>query len=370
LASHVDLANPVSLSCSPSAFAGHRAVIIRLFVWFVWWRRAMTALLGRRRTIYVGDRIDEYRSLWSAAATALDADFTSLTTDVWEVRSGERMTRISNDLVQFDDPVVLDLAGDKSFCYELADSLGVPIPESRTFGRAELSRALRQLPLDRGPYVVKPAKGTGSGVGVSVGIRSRFALAGALALASVHSRQIIVERLIAAETVRLLFLDGVMIHAVRRTGVRVQGDGAATIGELLARFEPQPVAADRFVQETLSQQGRSLDDVLPAGVAMVVRWLPADIASSRERRTIYDEDVTHLVGSALVAEVAPLLAALGTRFAGVDLLTNDPSGALADSGGVFLEINTTPGMHHHCSPGTSCTAAETVLATLLDRVPA
>ncbi len=324
-------------------------------------------MLGRRTTIYVGDRIDEYRRLWGAAASAIDAEFTPLAPDVWEVRSGERTTRISNDLVQFDDPVVLDLAGDKSFCYEVADSLGIPIPEPHTFGRAELSGVLRRLPLDRGPYVVKPAKGTGSGVGVSVGIRSRFALAGALALASVHSRRIIVERLIAAETVRLLFLDGVMIHAVRRTGVRVQGDGVATIGELLGRFEPEPIAVDSFVRETLAQQGRSLDEVLPAAAAMVVRWLPADIASSRERRTIYDEDVTHLVGPALVAEVAPLLAALGSRFAGIDLLTNDPSQALADSGGVFLEVNTTPGLHHHCSPGRACPVADTVLARLLDR---
>jgi len=342
-------------------------VIIRLFVWLVWWRRAASALFGRRKTIYVGDRIDEYRGIWSSAAQAIGADFVPLAHDIWEVRSGERRTRIANDLVQFDDPVILDLAGDKSFCYELARGLGVPTPEPQTFARAELGRVLRQLSLDGGPYVVKPAKGTGSGVGVSVGVRSRFDLASALALASTHSRRVIVERLVAAETVRLLFLDGAMIHAVRRTGVRVEGDGSATIAELLGRSEPRPVAVDRFVRETLAQQGRSLDDVLPAGATTVVRWLPADIDSSRERRTIYDEDVTHLIAPALVGEVAPLMAALGSRFAGVDLLTNDPSRTLAESGGVFLEINTTPGMHHHCPIGEPCTVAETVLGRLLGR---
>jgi cyanophycin synthetase len=342
-------------------------VILRLFVGLVWWRRAASALFGRRKTIYVGDRIDEYRGLWSSAAAAIGADFTDLAHDIWEVRSGERRTRISNDLVQFDDPVILDLAGDKSFCYEMARGLGVPTPDPQTFGRGELGRVLRQLPLDRGPYVVKPAKGTGSGVGVSVGVRSRFDLASALALASTHSRRVIVERLVAAETVRLLFLDGAMIHAVRRTGVRVEGDGSATIAELLGRSEPQPIAVDRFVRETLAQQSRTLDDVLPAGGTTVVRWLPADIDSSRERRTIYDEVVTHLVAPALVREVAPLMAALGSRFAGVDLLTNDPSRTLAESGGVFLEINTTPGMHHHCAIGERCTVAETVLGRLLGR---
>jgi D-alanine-D-alanine ligase-like ATP-grasp enzyme len=100
---------------------------------------------------------------------------------------------------------------------------------------------------------------------------------------------------------------------------------------------------------------------------MVVRWLPADIGSSRERRTIYDEDVTHLIAPTLVSEVAPLMATLGSRFAGVDLLTNDPSRTLAESGGVFLEINTTPGMHHHCAIEERCTVAETVLGRLLGR---
>ena len=69
-------------------------------------------------------------------------------------------------------------------------------------------------------------------------------------------------------------------------------------------------------------------------------------------------------------EVASLLVALGSQFAGVDLLTNDPTRTLAESGGVFLEINTTPGLHHHCTPsadGVACDVAVTVLRRLLDR---
>lgn len=332
------------------------------------WRRAVGSAFGRRKTIYVGGRVAEYRALWSTAARAIGADFTSLSPDVWEVRSGDRRTRISNDLVQFDDPVVLDLAGDKSFCYNVASDLGVPTPEPRTFSRDELDRMWRRMPLDGRPYVVKPATGTGSGVGVSVDVRSRFGLANALALASVYSRRVIVERLVAAETVRLLFLDGVMIHAVRRRGVRVVGDGTSTIAGLLGRLEPRPVPIDRFVRETIAQQGRSLDDVVPAGTVLVARWLAADIRSSQELRTIYDEDVSHLVAPALVDEVAPVLAAVGSRFAGIDLLTNDLTRSLAESGGVFLEVNTTPGLHHHCSPSepsASCVVAEIVLRRLL-----
>jgi D-alanine-D-alanine ligase-like ATP-grasp enzyme len=345
-------------------------MILRILTILVFWRRVMRRLSRRPRTIYVGDRVAEYRDLWSAAARAIGADFDMRAPAVWEVRSGPRRTRISNDLVQFDDPVVLDLAGDKSFCYGLACGLGVPIPEPRTFGRDELAGVIRRFPLDRGPYVVKPAKGTGSGVGVSVGVRSRLELANAVALAAVHSERVIIERLVAAETVRLLFLDGRMIHAVRRRGVRVETDGITSIEQLLARLIPRPVPVDALVRETLRQQARSVDDVPPAGESLVIRWLPAEISSSRELRTIYDEEVTELVSPVLVQEVTPLLDALGSGFAGVDLLTNDPTRTLAESGGVFLEINTTPGLHHHCAPspdGVACDVAVAVLGRLLDR---
>jgi D-alanine-D-alanine ligase-like ATP-grasp enzyme len=345
-------------------------MILRLLTILIFWRRVIRRVLHRPRTIYVGDRVVEYRDLWWAAARAIEADFDELAPAVWEVRSGTLRTRISNDLVEFDDPVVLDLAGDKSFCYELARGLGVPTPRPLTFAKEELARAIERFPLDRGPYVVKPAKGTGSGVGVSVGVRSRFELANAVALASVHSKRIIIERLVAAETVRLLFLDGRMIHAVRRRGVRVEPDGITSVEQLLARHTPRPVPIDALVRETLRQQGRSLADVPPPGESLVVRWLPAEIESSRELRTVYDEEVTNLVSPVLVDEVASLLAALGSRFAGVDLLTNDPSRSLAESGGVFLEINTTPGLHHHCNPspdGVACHVAVTVLRRLLDR---
>jgi cyanophycin synthetase len=346
----------------------HRLFGPRFFSLLILWRRVVSALVSRRRTVYVGDRVDEYRSLWSAAAGTIGAEFTSLTPDVWEVRSGSSRTRISNDLVELDDPVVLDIAGDKSFCYGLADGLGVPTPGPQTFRRGELGDVLRTFRLDGQPYVVKPAKGTGSGVGVTVGVRSRLDLANGLALAAVHSGRVIVERLVAAETVRLLFLDGVMIHAVRRRGVRVVGDGSTTIEGLVGRLGQPPVAVDAVVTETIRQAGRSLADVPPAGEGVVVRWLPAGNVAGRELRTIYDEDVTGLVSPGLVAEIAPLMAAVGSRFAGIDLLTNDPTRTLAETGGVFLEVNTTPGLHHHCAPsrnGESCVVAERVLRSLL-----
>jgi cyanophycin synthetase len=344
-------------------------MVLRLFVGLARVRQVLRGVLGRRRQIYVADRVVEYRRLWTAAALAIGAILTPLAADAWEIRAGEHRTVIANDLVEFDDPVLLELAGDKTYCYAVAAGLGIPTASPQTFERAELDRVILRHPLRDGPFVVKPAKGTGSGVGVTVGVRTRLQLANAVALAAVHSRRVIIERLVAAETIRLLFLDGEMIHAVRRRGVRVVGDGSSTIASLIAagRTDGTAGAIDSVVQETIRQQHLTLDDVPQVGDSVVVRWLPAAVSETRELRTIYDDDVTALVGAALVADASRLMTAIGSRFAAVDILTNDPTRSLAESGGVFLEINTTPGLHHHCpSAGDEpCAIAIQVLRRLL-----
>ncbi len=339
-------------------------MIFRGLRWSARVRRSLAIATGRSRTIYVQDRREEYMAMWQGAATAIGATCGPLSQEVCEITLGGRKTRVMTYLVQFDDPVVLGLAGDKSFCYDVASRLGIPIPGPRTFDRADLGRIWRTLSVDEAPLVVKPAEGTGSGIGVSIDVRSRYALADALALASLFANRVVVERMVPAESVRLLFLDGQMIHAVRRSGIRIVGDGTSSIIELLTA---KGVSVDRRIEQTLAGQGLSTEDIVPAGDSIVARWVRPDTVSSHEQRTIYDEDVTALVGRDLIDEVAPLVTAIGTRFAGVDVLTNDPTRSLAGSGGVFLEVNTTPGLHHHCRPanGGSCAVAETVLRALL-----
>jgi cyanophycin synthetase len=38
---------------------------------------------------------------------------------------------------------------------------------------------------------------------------------------------------------------------------------------------------------------------------------------------------------------------VGLRLAGVDLVAPSLDGSLAETGGVVLEVNCTPGLHHH-----------------------
>lgn len=319
----------------------------------------------RRRTSYVWQRVGEHRAVWEAAAEAIGADFVLLSDRVWEVRRGERRTRIANDLLELDDPVVLEIAGDKELCYSLADGVGVRTPDRVVFDRDRLDDAWRHVAADGHPFVVKPARGTSAGIGVTVGVRTRSQLTSAMATAAVRGRRVIVERLVAGESCRLLFLDGEMIHAVRRRGVSLEPDGTSSVGELLDRGGLGHLRGDSITAAFLAAQDLTLESVPAAGARIVARGVPLGETRRDEVRTVYDEVITDLVSADLAADAGRVVAAVGSRWAGVDVVTPDPGRPLSDVG-ALLEINTTPGILHHCSPGPdACPVAVRVLERLL-----
>ena len=61
--------------------------------------------------------------------------------------------------------------------------------------------------------------------------------------------------------------------------------------------------------------------------------------------------VRNLISDALTQEVARATAVLGIRLAGIDVITKDPSVSLKDSGGAIIEVNSSPGLHHHYNVG-------------------
>jgi cyanophycin synthetase len=321
------------------------------------------------RTVYVSDRVAEYRTYWSDAAALLGATFEELTPSIWEVRQGERRTRLVNFVTQCDDPVILHLAGNKPLGYALAARTRVPAPEHRVVSLASVSIAERFLLEGTAPLVVKPASRTSSGLGVTTGVRTRGALRAALALASLYDRRILVERMIPGESYRLLYLGGRFLHAVRRRGLRVTGDGRLSVRQLLAAAGIVSPEHDTLIRETLAAQGVTSETVPASGSVVLVRGLPP-AARTRELRTVYDETVTDRCGTDLIEEGLRVVRSLGSEFAGVDIITTNPATSLRESGGAFIEINTTPGIHHHYVAGdhrTPTPVAVTVLEYLLAR---
>lgn len=332
------------------------------------WRlvHAARRLLGLKRTRYVDERVEEYRRYWEEAANTLGAALDPICAGVWEIRRGAQRTRIASYMVQIDDPVTLRLAGNKPYCCEVARRHGVPVAPYRVVRLEVLDAAWRFMAERGGLFVVKPAGRSSSALGVTMHVRTRRQLHSAAALASLYGAEVMVEAMVPAESCRMLYLEGELIHAVRRRGVRLVGDGRSSIEELLLRAGLETLRSDVATVSTLEAQRLSLQSRSAAQAEVVVRYLPAAERVTEELRTVYNECITPLVCPQLARSLGRIVREVGSRFAGVDVLTNDPSLQLAESGGVFLELNTTPGLHHHYIGPQPCPAAVPVLRHLLE----
>ncbi|MEW6323805.1 MAG: hypothetical protein AB1515_00300 [Nitrospirota bacterium] len=289
-------------------------------------------------------------------ADALGAQFVMLADNLWELKLGGRSTRIANDIMEFDNPVILELAGMKPIVYQLLREHNLRVPEHRVFDLDALPAAYDFLARHPEGCAVKPANGTSSGVGVSTHLQTAAEVRRAAVLASLYDRDILIEQMIAGECYRVLVLNGTVVHAVCRRGIRLLGDGASTIAQLLDAESARRLAAgvpglfaDRDSALTLNAQGLTLASVPEAGRTLLVKSVGTvhGAGQTAEVRTVYSEDVTDHICPAVRLAAEQAAGIIGSNLLGVDFILLDPSSPLEQTGGVINEVNTTPGMHHH-----------------------
>ena len=337
------------------------------------WKR----LLGDDVLLDMSSLIPFYKNIWREACTKIAADFSEITDGIWKVSRNERMTLIHNYKVQIDDPVVLNIAGNKALCYRLLSEHDMPVPPYETFTIHSIGKAKEFMEKHKGSlFVVKPSQGTSGARGITTHVRSLRECTHAAALASLYGKEILIERLIPGESYRLLILDGRMIHAVRRRGMHVTGNGFSTVCQLveeenrLRQKQNLPcIDIDRDLEATLKVQGFSGQSILGEGQTILVKSYPSRQQKTSEYRTVFNEDVSESVCRGLQDEAVRAASIIQSRFAGVDIITLDLTVPLGESGGVINEINTTPGLHHHfnLTNGTGCLPAADVLNYLLRR---
>ncbi|MFA6146778.1 MAG: hypothetical protein WC899_01030 [bacterium] len=313
--------------------------------------------MDRKKQVSVWERTPQYKKIWGDAARALSAEFVELSDGVWEVRNGAHSTTLYNHIVQLDDPVVLAIADNKPLCFRILKEIGLPVPGFTTFRLHDIGIAKTFMEENEGMFVVKPAYGTSGGMGITTHIRNYGDCRNAAALASLYCRDIVLERLIPGESYRVLVLDGEVIHASRRRGVRVEGDGRSTIAQLMERANqrnldgrgrrrPHLSLSDPEICATLQAQ-RFDPGTAPGDGRSILLKSREDDGDREEIRTAYNEDATETLCEEVKNVAIRAAEAIHSRFAGVDIITADPAVPLGDTGGAINEVNTTPGMHNH-----------------------
>ena len=336
------------------------------------WRRTRPAVRQAKK-----QRADFYREAWEAAAAAKGATVRRLTDDLLELtRDGDRV-RVFRNYTPLDDPNTLRLAGDKALVLSLLEEAGLPVTVHRTFRLKKLAPAIEFLAEAGGPCVVKPAGGTGAGQGVTTGIQKRSQLVRAAASTGVlPGKTLLIEREVPGENYRLLFLDGELLDAVRRRAPSVTGDGTSSIRKLIERSNEERLERgfavaqtvleiDRDLRQTLDRQGLNLDHIPAEGTEVPLKTA-INSNTAAENESVLGEVCPEIIESA-----ARAVDLVGARLAGVDIITTDLATSLEESGGVILEVNTTPGFHfHYHRRGAPLPVAELVLDAAFATDPA
>lgn len=294
-----------------------------------------------------------YASYWEDAALRLGASVNRSGNDYFEVALNGRSARVQYHYVDLDTYFSRGLADDKVFVTRLVRELGFFAPRFQEYTLRSLSSAVRFMEEVSGPWVVKPRTGSG-GFGITTGMNTRDRLiAASLATSnSVSLPDLMIEQQIGGDSYRLLYLDGRLLHAVKRGRCTVIGDGLSTIRELIGRENESRLTDSRLQSLTaltidlemkyvLTDQGKTLRTVPDRGERVVVK----NVCNQNCRRD--QEDVTAYVHG----DYAELASAVGTRLGahliGIDIMSEDVSASPSQSGSAITEINIPPGLHYH-----------------------
>lgn len=296
-------------------------------------------------------RTEFYSQMWRAASEKVGAKFVQLPDGFCEIKLNGRATRVYKGLVMLDNPVTLKLAGNKPLVNAMLSSEGLPVPRHAVFTLGTLSEAESFLEMQKGCCVVKPALDSGAGDGVTTNLHSRKDLLRAAVAASLHSERLMIEEQINGDSYRLLYLRGRLLQAVHRRSPRIVGDGKSTIHQLVIAENERRAARhsstvtrlqiDDDMKMTLRNAGLSFSTVPKTGEEVVVKTVVNDNSQAD------NQCVTSKIGECLRVEGALAASTLGIDLAAVDIITNDPALSLKQAGGVIIEVNTTPGLHHH-----------------------
>lgn len=332
----------------------------------------------KNKDVYVSDRIHFYRQLWESEAKKLSAKFSELDAGIWKIDLGNETTIIYNHKLQFDDTVISSLTAHKPLCYVLMKARGIPIPKYMTFKYNELEKGQRFMEENEGFFVIKPAIGTSAGMGVTTHVKSFNEYRKAIALASLYCNEVIIERMVPGECYRILVVEGKMVHAVRRRGVWVKGDGTSSIRQLMERdierFKSlkgndflMSITGDLDLVATLHAQGLTSESIPKANSHILVKSVDHHIRKKAEVRTVYNENVTRMICDDVRAHAEEASKTVNSKFTGIDIITVNPTVPLAESRGIINEINSNPGLHHHYNLDSvdDVSPAEYVLKRLL-----
>lgn len=249
--------------------------------------------------------------------------------------------------------IAVDIACNKELTKKMLEDAAIPVPSGDLVLDEEgLQRVIKKIGY---PLVLKPLDGN-HGKGASINVKDYETALVGLEHAQKYSRKVIVEKYITGYDFRVLVIDHRMVAAARRVPAHVMGDGELNLQQLIDKENEDPrrgyghenvlteIEVDKDTNELLAKLNYTLETVPQKGEIV---YLKSTANLSTGGTSI---DVTDMIHPENIQMAERISRIIGLDVCGIDIMAENLTQPLKESGGAILEVNAAPGFRMHLAP--------------------
>ena len=249
--------------------------------------------------------------------------------------------------------IAVEIACNKELTKRMLDEAAIPVPWGDLVSDEEgLRTVIEKIGY---PIVIKPLDGN-HGKGSSINVNDFETALTGLQHAQAFSQNVIVERYITGYDFRILVINNKMVAAARRVPAHVIGDGNLNIQQLIEKENLDPrrgyghekvlteITVDKDTNELLEKLHYTLDSVPKNGEIV---YLKSTANLSTGGTSIDVTDMVHPENITMAERVSRII---GLDVCGIDVMAENLTQPLKESGGAILEVNAAPGFRMHLAP--------------------
>lgn len=249
--------------------------------------------------------------------------------------------------------IAVDIACNKEETKRMLDLASIPVASGGIcVDEEDLEDVIKKIGY---PIVIKPLDGN-HGKGASINVTNWEDAKEGLEHAKKYSRRVIVERFVTGYDFRVLVIDNKLVAAAKREPAHVKGDGKHTIQELIDITNQDPrrgyghenvltqIDVDRDTLDLLEKKSYTLETV-PQNEEVVYLKSTANLSTGGT-----SVDVTDMMHPENIFLCERISRVIGLDVCGIDIMAENLTQPLKETGGCILEVNAAPGFRMHLAP--------------------
>lgn len=249
--------------------------------------------------------------------------------------------------------IAVDIACNKELTKRMLHDAAIPVPMGDLIvDEEELQSVIKKIGY---PIVIKPLDGN-HGKGSSINVNDWVSSVTGLEYAQKYSKKVIVEKYITGYDFRVLVINNKMVAAARRVPAHVVGDGESNLEQLIEKENKDPrrgyghenvlteITVDKDTLELLEKLQYTLETIPQKGEVV---YLKSTANLSTGGTSI---DVTDMVHPENITMAERISKIIGLDVCGIDIMAENLTQPLKESGGAIIEVNAAPGFRMHLAP--------------------